>query len=310
MSNDPAPPVHAGPIRRIGLFLHPSLPAAQELGAQLRTLLEERNLQVWSASAWDRPAAARHMAGTDLLICIGGDGTVLRGARASVPHPLLILAVNMGRLGFLSELTPDETPSTVLAILDGAGRVEERTMLVGEVCHPEGDEPVAHLPAQYALNDVVVGRFAPGRPVYITVSVDGEVLETVRADGMIVSTATGSTGYNLSAGGPVLFPGATQLVITPVAAHLSRVRPLVLPEGLSVELRVETDHRAVVSFDGQIDEELESGACVRIRRSPYPARFVRVRPPTDFYRKLIRHLNEPVDQPEYPFRPPAGVTPT
>jgi NAD+ kinase len=298
------------PIGKVGLFLHPNLEAAQDLGVELRRLLEGRGCTVWSSSAWDRPAAARHMAGTDLLICIGGDGTVLRGARAAVPHPVRILAVNMGRLGFLSELTPEETPDEVLAVLDGAGRIEGRSMLAGEVCHPEGDEPVSRLPVQYALNDIVVGRYAPGRPVYINVRVEGESLETVRADGVIVATATGTTGYSLSAGGPVLFPEAPQLVITPVAAHLSRVRPLVIPEGLSVELRVETDHRAVVSFDGQIDEELESGACVRIRRAPYLARFIRLRPPADFYRKLIRHLDEPVDQPEYPYRQPKDIVPS
>ena len=296
-------------IGKIGIFLHPSAEAARALAECLTTMLRDRGSETWSCSAWDRSAAAQHMPGTDLLICIGGDGTVLRGARVAIPHPVRILAVNMGRLGFLSELAPEETPEAVLAVLDGAGRIEERTMITGEVCHPDGDEPVGSLPPQYALNDIVVGRYAPGRPVYVNVIVEGEPLETVRADGMIVSTATGSTGYSLSAGGPVLFPESRQLVITPVAAHLSRVRPLVLPEDLSVELRVETDHRAVVSFDGQIDEELESGACVRIRRAPYLARFVRLRPPTDFYHKLIRHLDEPSDRPEYPFRPPADSVP-
>jgi NAD+ kinase len=296
----------AEPIGKVGLFLHPNLDAAHTLGEQLQTLLAGRGCEVWSASAWDRPAATRNMPGTDLLICVGGDGTVLRGARASLPHSVRILAVNMGRLGFLSELTPEEAPEAVLAILDGAGRIEGRTMIVGEVCHPDGDEPVSTLPIQYALNDIVVGRYAPGRPIYITVIVGGEPLETVRADGVIVATATGSTGYSLSAGGPVLFPDAQELVITPVAAHLSRVRPLVLPQGLSVELRVATDHRAVVSFDGQIDEELESGACVRIQRAPYLARFIRLRPPTDFYLKLIRHLDEPMGRPEYPYRSPGS----
>jgi NAD+ kinase len=175
----PPAPEPDGTVGKIGLFLHPSLATAQELGARLRALLEGRGYQVWSSSAWDRAAAARNMAGTDLLICIGGDGTVLRGARAAVPHPVRILAVNMGRLGFLSELTPEETPDEVLAILDGAGRVEDRTMLTGEVCHPDGDEIVTRLPLQYALNDIVVGRYAPGRPVYVTVRVEGEGDEAV-----------------------------------------------------------------------------------------------------------------------------------
>jgi NAD+ kinase len=291
-------------IGKVGIFTHPNAEAATDLAATLTALLTGRGCQVWSASAWDRAAAVRHMAGTDLLICVGGDGTVLRGARAAIPHPVRILAVNMGRLGFLAELSPEEAPEAALAVLDGAGRVEERAMLLGEVCRPDADALDPVLPPQHALNDIVVGRYAPGRPVYISVVVAGDLLETVRADGMIVSTATGSTGYSLSAGGPVLFPESKQIVLTPVAPHLSRIRPIVLPEDLTVELQIATDHRAVVSFDGQIDEELTSGACVRVRRSDHAARFVRLRPPSDFYRKLIRHLDEPADRPEYPYRRP------
>jgi NAD+ kinase len=270
---------------KVGLYLRPNLDAVRDTAERLAVVLRARGCEVWSASAWDGAATARYMPGTELLVCIGGDGTVLRGARASIPHPVNILAVNVGRLGFLSEVTPEEAEGAVLSVLDGAGRIEERSMIEGIICHPGGDEPAVSLPLQYALNDIVVGRYAPGRPVYIT--------------------ATGSTGYSLSAGGPVLFPESRELLITPVAAHLSRVRPLVLPDGLSVELRVETDHRAVVSFDGQLDEELGDGACVRIRRAPHVARLVRLRPPTDFYRKLIRHLDEPTVPPEYPDRIPS-----
>ena len=294
---------------KVGIYVHPSLRVAHELAERLAALVRDRGCSVWSCSAWDRMAAAAHMAGTDLLICIGGDGTVLRGARSAIPHPVRILAVNMGRLGFLSELDPDEAPAAVLAVLDGAGRVEERAMLVGEVCRPGDAERLPPLPPQHALNDIGVGRYAPGRPVYIHVAVEGAPLETVRADGLIVSTATGSTGYSLSAGGPILFPESRELVITPVAPHLSRIRPVVLPQDLTVELRVETDHRAVVSFDGQIDEELVSGDCVQIRRSPHVARFVRLRPPADFYHRLIRHFDEPAGRPEYPLRPPADSSP-
>jgi len=283
---------------KVGIYVHPNHDEAQELARDLRVLLKGRGNAVWVSSAWDRDAASDHMAGTDLLICIGGDGTVLRGARSAVPHPVRILAVNMGRLGFLAELAPDEARTAVLDVLDGAGRIEERVMLLGEVCRSGDGAAGSTLPPQLALNDVVVGRYAPGRPVYVSVYVEGDFLETVRADGMIVASATGSTGYNLSAGGPVLFPESREMVITPVAAHLSRVRPIVLPANLSVELRVATDHRAVVSFDGQVDEELETGARVRVTRSPHTARFVRLRPPADFYKKLVRHLDERADGPE------------
>jgi NAD+ kinase len=108
-------------IGKVGIFTHPNAEAATDLAATLTALLTGRGCQVWSASAWDRAAAVRHMAGTDLLICVGGDGTVLRGARAAIPHPVRILAVNMGRLGFLAELSPEEAPEAALAVLDGAG---------------------------------------------------------------------------------------------------------------------------------------------------------------------------------------------
>jgi NAD+ kinase len=292
-------------ISKVGIFHHPNLEAARGLTERLTPLLESRGCTVWASSAWERETAARELPDTDLLLCVGGDGTVLRGARMTIGSPARILAVNMGRLGFLSEVTPEEAPEAVLAVLDGAGRVEERVMLVAEVS-PPGEEPAGERTQYHALNDVVVGRYAPGRPVYITVSVNGELLETVRADGIIIATATGSTGYSLSAGGPVLFPASRELVITAVAPHLSRIKPLVLPDGLEVELRVATDHRAVASFDGQSDQELTSGACVQVRRSPHPARFIRLRPPADFYRKLVRHLDEPVSGPEYPYRPTGG----
>src|SRR5215217_7943862 len=138
-------------IGKVGIFLHPSHDAAQALGARVAELLRERGIETWAASAWDRPAAVRHMPGTDLLICVGGDGTVLRGARASIPNPVRILAINVGRLGFLSEVAPEEAADAVLSVLDGAGRIEERSMVVGEICHPGGDEPVSNnLPVQYA----------------------------------------------------------------------------------------------------------------------------------------------------------------
>ena len=113
----------------------------------------------------------------------------------------------------------------------------------------------------------------------------------VRADGVVVSTATGSTGYNLSAGGPVLMPEAQEMVLTPIAAHLAHVRPLVLPRDTDVQLRLESDVRAVVSFDGQVDYPLMGRAIVRVRRSRYVARFIRFGPPSDFYRNLTQLLN-------------------
>jgi NAD+ kinase len=195
----------------------------------------------------------------------------------------------MGRLGFLTELSPGEALHRLPDVVDGAGRVERRIMLRAEVTL-QGGLPATDLGVQYALNDVGVGR-AGGRPLDVHVVVDEVQIEVIRADGVIVSTATGSTGYNLSAGGPVLCPEAEDLVLTPVAAHRSRVRPIVLPRDSRVELRVETDVRAVASFDGQVDYMLTAGATVHVRRGEHIARFVRLGPPSDFFRNLTHLLN-------------------
>ncbi|MFN8558891.1 MAG: hypothetical protein U0531_16655 [Dehalococcoidia bacterium] len=126
--------------------------------------------------------------------------------------------------------------------------------------------------------------------MYLHVDVDGVEVAVVRADGVVVSTATGSTGYNLSAGGPVLYPEARELIMTPIAAHVAHVRPLVLPPETRIDLRVDSDVRAIASFDGQVDFPLDAGAVVHVRRSEHAALFVRLGPPADFFRNLTHLL--------------------
>jgi NAD+ kinase len=242
---------------------------------------------VWLVRTGDEAEFERHAEGTSLLICVGGDGTVLWAARAAVPRAIPIVSVNMGRLGFLSELDPRQADEGIARVLVGEGVVEERAMIE---CALEAGPAGATEPL-VALNDVVVARSAPGRPVYLSVAIDGVHLARVRADGLILATATGSTAYNLSAGGPVLMPLSRGLVMTPVAPHLSRMRPIVLPEDASVEVQVETDHSAVVSVDGRVDLPLSSGSVVTVRRSEHVARFVRLGSKGAFFDRLAHHLN-------------------
>ena len=272
----------------VAVLFHPRLAAARVLAERVCEALKVQGRECWTASAWDA-AVPDQLVRALLTVCIGGDGTMLRAARAAIPHTTPVLGVNMGRLGFLSELHPDEAIDRIHDVIAGAGRIEERAMLVAEVTGGDG-KPVGTLGRQYALNDVVVAR-SGGRPVDIDVLIDGAPVEVVRADGMVVATATGSTGYNLSAGGPVLYPEDPNLVLTPVAAHLSRVRPFVLPPDAHIELRVYTEMQAMVSFDGQIDYPLESGASVSVRRSEHVARFIRLGPPSDFYRNVTKLLD-------------------
>ena len=151
-------------------------------------------------SAWEEEKAKPQVAGSDLILSIGGDGTILRAARAVVPHAVPIVGINLGHLGFMTELKATEALDKLPRLLGGEGWIEERTMLEAETV---SDGKTFHV-----LNDVVVGRGSSARVVNIETRIDGEVLTTYRADGVIVATATGSTSYLLAAGGPILYPQA------------------------------------------------------------------------------------------------------
>ncbi len=269
-------------MRKVGIFIAPRWSGAQKLLESLRAALGKEVDEVWQTSNWDDHAAQEKIEGTDLIVCLGGDGSMLWAARAVVPHAVPILGVNMGRLGFLAEIGPKELMVSLPKVLKGEGRVEERAMLQARV--PAWGQTFQ------ALNDVVVGRSIAGRPVYLDVSVDGRRLALYRSDAVIVATATGSTGYSLSAGGPILHPETRDIVLTPVAPHLAPGRPLVLPQDAVVDLVVSTAEGATVSIDGQVNRELASGDTVSICRSPHVARFLRLSEPSDYYRILAERL--------------------
>ena len=272
----------------VGLLYHPQAAPARLLADDLAALARLHGSQVWMRAAWDG-AVPGLMADTDLLVAVGGDGTMLRAARTAIPRPISLFGVNMGRLGFLTEIRPAEAAARLTDVLDGGGRIETRAMLHAIVSEPGNGGSREHGPF-YALNDAAVIR-AGGRPIVLRVSLDGAEIDRLRADGVVVATATGSTGYNLSVGGPVLHPESESIVLAPIAAQVSRLRPLVLPADATVELRVESDLRGIASFDGQVDQPLASGATVSIRRGPHVARFIRFGGPADFYRNLTYLLD-------------------
>ncbi len=256
----------------VGVFHHPTYAPARELAARVCDRLRPSVARVWMAGAWD-PAATDNLPGTDLLICIGGDGTVLRGARVVVPHPIPILGVDMGRFAFLTEFTAGELLAHLDEVLAGRMRVEERAMLDA---HLEGFPAETRAPAHsHALNDVIVGRTALGRPVYLDVSVNGDLVGVLRADAVVVATATGSTAYALSAGGPILDPLARSLVVAPVAPHLAAAAPLVLPEDAVIDLAVHGDGNVAVSIDGQGQFHMDAAGRVHVQRSPHVTRLLR-----------------------------------
>ncbi len=270
----------------VGIIYHPRQEAARGLAQRLGERLEQRGIARWALPAYDTRTPGL-MPGTGLVVCVGGDGTMLWAARYAAPAGVPLLGVNLGRVGFLAELEPEELDAQVERALAGEGRTERRTMV--EAVVEEGGRVSAE--PLLGLNDVVVGRPSVGRPVYLTLRVGGETVAVVRADAMIVATATGSTGYNLSAGGPVLTPQDSSLIVTAVAPHLSRMKPIVLPGDSTIELQVQTEHQAMLSIDGQIDLPLETGARVTVRRSLQVAHFIRFGAPGAFYHRLARHLD-------------------
>lgn len=273
-------------LKRAVIFHHPLSEGAAAFSRQVSDELRRRDVESFVAGAWE-DAAIAHIETAGLVVCVGGDGTVLRGARVTVPHPVPILGVNMGRLGFLTELNPHEFFDHIERVVACDWRVEERLMV-------RGDAPVNHggerLVEYHALNDIVLCHRSPGRPIYVELAIDGANVAVYRCDAIIVASPTGSTGYSLAAGGPILAPSERQLLVTPVSAHMALGRSLVVPESALIDLRVTSDHGAVVSVDGQDDLVLESGTAIRVRASEHLTRFVRFRPPSSFFAHLADRL--------------------
>lgn len=271
-------------LKRAVVFHAPRSEGAAAFANQLAQELERRGVGSTVGDVWGPPPhEAIEAAG--LVVCIGGDGTVLRGSRVTVPHGTPILGINMGRLGFLTDMSPRDCFNHVERIVAEDWRIEERLMVRCDVM-----DNGRTLHTYEALNDIVVSRTSPGRPVYVDVHVDGARLAIYRCDGIIVATPTGSTGYSLSAGGPILAPTEHHLVLTPVSAHMALGRSLVLQPDSTVEMEVTSEQGAIVSVDGQEDTPIASGVRVVVRPSQHVTRFVRFREPATFYAELAEKL--------------------
>ncbi len=289
MAESPRVGNHAGGrrVRALGVLHHPGMPAAQMLAEEICAWAETRGCAARSApnKADDRAGLTGWLEGLDLLVTLGGDGSILRAVRVAAPCGTPILGINLGRVGFLTEADPDGWQGVLERVLAGEGWIEERMML-RELAR-RGGQPLSEADA---LNDVVVGRGARARVVQLVTRVDGGELATYVADGLIVATATGSTAYALAAGGPVLPPELRNILLVPVAPHLSMERPVVLAQGVSVQITVAGERPAVLTVDGEVRAELESGDEVTVGASPHVARFWRVQDPAYFYRTLVARL--------------------
>ena len=274
-----------GALRHCGVCYHPDVPGAAELSARLHELARAQGIESWLAAlerdGEDGGAVAKEMPGSDLVVCVGGDGTVLQASGIAAPCEVPVFGVRMGRLGFLAESTAAEAEAALRLILDGEGRVEERTMAQAII----GDEEPMH-----ALNEIVIGRHRLGRTVSVGLHVDGVLLAEYRADALIVATATGSTGYALAINGPILYPTSSELIVAAVAPHLSYGNALVLRGDITVTLEVARGFEAVLTVDGHDERQVRSGSVVQVTRSPRIARFVRLGGESQFYANLAQRL--------------------
>lgn len=233
--------------------------------------------------------------GVDLLVTVGGDGTILRAVQVAAVHGVAILGINMGRVGFMTELSAQDALERLDQYLDDSLWIEERAMLQASVVSTQQGRGArqrhkASPKVYHALNEAVVGSGAVARMATIKVTIDGAPLNVYRADAVLVATATGSTGYALSAGGPIMYPTSRDILLKPVAAHLGMGTALVLPGSSRIELMALSDGPALLSVDGFIDVKLGEGDHVLVESSPYVARFLRTHPPSHYYAVLAQRL--------------------
>jgi len=268
-------------VNRVGFVLKPQSAQAAELLADLvpRLASRGRRILVLEPEGTIRPAGTElvreeHLAASiDLAVVLGGDGTMLRAATLVADHGIPILGVNLGRLGFLTPFDPAEARDAIAAALDGGLAVEERSRL--RVTHrPESGSSEERI----ALNDAVIHQGGLARLIDLEARLDGKPIASYRADGLIVCTPTGSTAYNLAAGGPILTPGQAAMVLTPICAHSLTTRPLIVPQSgtVTVARTGEGDRgTAVITVDGQWARSFAAGDCADITATAAPIRVFR-----------------------------------
>ena len=277
-------------MKTIGIAYNDLIPEALNLAHAIVTELD-LGADSWILAAEDVNGLAARAVNSDLVITIGGDGTILRVNRAIAPLGIPLVGVNMGRLGFMTELTVPGVMDELPQYFKGGMRVSEHSMLMASSFRriPDGAEPTQHGP-YHALNDVVLTRGQVSRVITVRVVIDGADVSTFRADGVILATATGSTGYSFAAGGPIVDPLSDDVVLTPLASHVGLTAPLVLRPTSSVDFHLEGSQGAILSVDGFENHPIEPGDWVRITRSPHRARFLRAHEHNYFWATLTQRL--------------------
>jgi len=269
------------------LFIHNPLYSNSEKFVDELMNLPEFVQNSWKCEADEIQFHQDDLSHTQLAVIAGGDGTILRSVNSLVPHEIGIVGINMGRIGFMSELNVADAKERLPNYVKGGFIVQERMMLKASILNSD-NEIVGY--DFHVLNEIVVGRSKVTNLLDIHAKVDGVSLPSYRADALIVSTPTGSTGYGLSAGGPIIYPGNEVILVQPVAAHTGLKSGLVLPPKSVIEISLGDVENVLVSADGLSAKTLDSSYVVRVSRSPYVAKFLRSNPDGDFYSSVGNRL--------------------
>ena len=274
------------PPKNIAVMANPNIHGALDVAQEVGSVIREAGVSAEVGSLYDtalREAVQPHS--FDLLIALGGDGTMLRAGHLCAPVDIPLLGINVGHFGFLVELKRDDWRDILPRLLAGDFRYEERMMLLASCIRHEKES------AQFdVINDVVVARGQYVRPIEVEAILNDAHIASYIADGLIAATPTGSTAYALAAGGPILPPEMRNILLMPVAPHLSIDRAVVLSEGSLLCIRVQTQHEAVVSIDGQTPVQLSSGDCVQVTAHEKSLYMVRFQDPYYFYRNLTAYM--------------------
>jgi NAD+ kinase len=275
--------------KRIAIIGPPSVPGCLAEAEIIAGFLRARGVETAAWGAMQDPGLNQRITDGefDLLIGLGGDGTMLKTGSIGAPRGLPILGINLGHFGFLTEIQRDQWRDTLPLLLEGRYWIEERMMLLAE--HVRDGRKLDSWPV---INEVVVCRGQFVRPIQIRADVDDQLLYTFVADGLLASTPTGSTAYALAAGGPILPPELRNILIIPVAPHLSMDRAIILSEGAGVTMTVHTVHEAVMSVDGRPPVPMLDGDAVRVTANKLTVHFVRFQDPGYFYRNITAYMEQ------------------
>jgi NAD+ kinase len=272
-------------VTRIGFAYNPTIEAAVELSARAVGWCEVRGIDHWQAQSGDQEVLVRELATTDALVVLGGDGTFLRAVRAVAEVDVPILGINLGKVGFLSKAEAGELDGVLAKITEGRFTIDERMALEGRILRD--GKPIDEA-RHVALNDIVVARGSLARVCRLDVAIDDTHLATFIADGLVVASPTGSTGYSFSAGGPILDPVSRNLVVTPIAAYLSAIRSVVVSPQQVVRCTVVDAYEALVSVDGREDIPVRVGDVVEVHAVERPIRLIEPEGAQPFW-DLLRH---------------------